>query len=107
MLKPLVHKSVQFMLVAMVTVFGASAWGNCACFCVEGQLTTMCTDVGEAQNNPNLCPSETSASCPQNFSTEGAGSYEAPNESAQNCRDVKVYDAVRGQYVTAKACNVI
>lgn len=111
MRKPLVHsmvnKPMRFMLVAMLMGFGASAWSDCACFCVEGELTTMCTDASQAQDSPNLCPPSSSASCPQSFSTDGASSYEAPNEHAENCRDVKVYDAVRGEYVTAKACNVI
>ena len=98
---------VRFMLVAAAMVFGASAWGNCACFCVEGKLATMCTEVDEAQAQPNLCPASSSASCPQNFSTEAKGSYDAPNESAQNCRDVMVYDAIEGEYVNAKACDVI
>ncbi|MGE0623132.1 MAG: hypothetical protein AB7I04_20105 [Pseudomonadales bacterium] len=107
MQKPMFRKSVQLMLAALVTVWGASAWSNCACFCVEGQLTTMCTDAAEAQNAANLCPSSSSASCPQSFSTEGASTYDSPQEGAENCRDVKVYDAILGKYVTAKACDVI
>jgi len=107
MRRPLMAKVVQIGLVAAATVSGVSAWGNCACFCVEGQLTTLCTEVDEAQGHPNLCPASSSASCPQNFSNEGKGSYDAPNDSAQNCRDVNVYDAIQGKYVTAKACDVI
>ena len=101
------QRSLKYVLVGMLTLVGSYAWSDCACFCVEGALTTMCTDAGEAQNSPNLCPADAGGSCPQQFSTEGAANYEAPNDSAVNCRDVKVYDAIRGEYVTAKACNVI
>jgi len=110
MRKPLyksILKSTQLMLVAVLAMFGASAWSNCACFCVEGQLQTLCTDLGDAQSGPNLCPDSSSASCPQQFNTDGASSYDAPDEHAQNCRDLKIYDAVRGEYVTAKACDVL
>lgn len=99
--------SLKYMTVAFLMLIGSSAWSDCACFCVEGELTTMCTDVGDAQSNPNLCPTNDSASCPQQTGADAGTTYEAPNAEAVNCRNIRVYDAIRSEYVTAKACNVI
>jgi hypothetical protein len=103
--------SLKYMLVALVTMLfmaaGTSAWSDCACFCVDGELATMCTEVGEAQDSPNLCPNNGSASCPQEPGAGSSAAFEAPSEGAVDCRNIRVYDAIRGQYVTAKACNVI
>ena len=101
------QNSLKYLLVAALMLIGSSAWCECACFCVDGELVTMCTNVGEAQDNPNLCPSSGSASCPQETGSSDSASYEAPSSDATNCRNVRVYDAIRGEYVTAKACNVI
>ena len=101
-------RSLKYGLVLVIgTLFSMSAWSDCACFCVNGELTTMCTDVHEAQNRPDLCPSDSSASCLPEAGEGTAASYEPPNSDATNCRDVRVYDAIRGEYVTAKACDVI
>lgn len=86
---------------------GSSAWSDCACFCVAGELKTLCTTVDEAQGNPRLCPPADSASCPQDDGASSNASYESPDGDAVNCRNVRVYDAVRGEYVDAKACDVI
>lgn len=101
------QSSLKYMLGAVLLLVGSAAWSDCACFCVDGELATMCTDVGEAQDNPNLCPTAGNASCPQEPEISSSASFEAPSESAVDCRNIRVYDAIRGQYVTAKACNVI
>ena len=100
------QNSLKYMLVAVLMLVGSSAWSDCACFCVDGELATMCTDLADAQDNPNLCP-QTGSSCPQEPEISSSSSYEAPSDSAVDCRSVRVYDAIRGEYVTAKACNVI
>lgn len=99
--------SLKFVLVTVLWLFGATAWSECACFCIEGSLKTACTDASEAQSGANLCPASDSASCPPPDSADSSNAYEAPNGAATNCRDVQVYDAIRGSYVTAKACDVI
>jgi hypothetical protein len=101
------QNSLKYMLVAALMLIGSTAWSDCACFCVDGELMTMCTQAGEAQDNPNLCPLNGTASCPQTSESSTSASYDAPSDDAVNCRDVRVYDAIRGEYVTAKACNVI
>jgi hypothetical protein len=95
------------MLVTFLMMIGSSAWSDCACFCVDGELQTMCTTVDGAQDNPGLCPITESAGCPQSNSDATSASYEAPEGDAINCRDVRVYDAIRGEYVSARACDVI
>ena len=99
--------SLKYMLAALFLVMGSSAWSDCACFCVDGELATMCTEVGEAQDSPNLCPNSGSASCPQEPEMSTSSALEAPSEGAVDCRNIRVYDAIRAEYVTAKACNVI
>jgi hypothetical protein len=98
--------SLKYMFLAMLMMIGSSAWSDCACFCVSGELQTMCTTVDGAQDSPVLCPTMGS-SCPPVADGGSSTAYEAPEQEAVNCRDVKVYDAIRGEYVTAKACNVI
>ena len=103
--------SLKYMLAAfllmVLLMVGASAWSDCACFCVDGELATMCTEVGEAQDSPNLCPNSGSASCPQEPEVGSSAAFESPAEGAVDCRNIRVFDAIRGEYVTAKACNVI
>jgi hypothetical protein len=101
------QSSLKYMLVAVLMLVGSSAWSDCACFCVDGELATMCTEVGEAQDNPSLCPDAASASCPQEPEISSSASFEAPTDGAIDCRSIRVYDAIRGHYVTTKACNVI
>ena len=102
---------LKYVLVTLVTMLcmtaGTFARSDCACFCVEGELATMCTEVGEAQDSPNLCPSRGSASCPQEPEFGSSATFEAPSDGAVNCRNIRVFDAIKGQYVTAKACKVI
>ena len=101
------QNSLKYLLAVGLMAFGSTAWSDCACFCVEGELTTMCTAVEEAQDSPNLCPDTGSAICPSEIGGSDATSYDAPEADATNCRTVRVYDAIRGQYVDAKACDVI
>ena len=101
------QSSLKYMLVALLMLVGSSAWSDCACFCVDGELATMCTDVAEAQDSPSLCPTNGTASCPQEAEASTSASYDAPADGAVNCRNIRVYDAIRGEYVTTKACNVI
>ncbi len=101
------QSSLKYMLAAGLMLVGSAAWSECACFCVEGELTTMCTAVEEAQDSPNLCPDTGSASCPIESGGAEAAIYEPPEADAINCRTVRVFDAIRGQYVDTKACDVI
>ena len=99
--------SLKYVFLAGLLFAGSTAWSDCACFCVEGELQTLCTTVDEAQDRPTLCPTADSATCPQDSGAASASTYDAPDDEAINCRSVRVYDAIRGAYVNARACNVI
>ncbi len=99
---------LPYLLAALLlSLVSSASWSDCACFCVAGELATLCTGVGEAQDNPNLCPDPADASCPQDSGGSTAQSFETPADGAIDCRSVRVYDAVRGEYVTTRACDVI
>ena len=69
------QSSLKYMLVAVLMLVGSSAWSDCACFCVDGELATMCTVLGEAQDNPDLCPDSASATCPQEPEISASASF--------------------------------
>ena len=54
---------MKSLLAIFLIAVGSSAWAECACFCANGAPTTMCTTVGEAQDNPTLCAAA-NLSCP-------------------------------------------
>jgi hypothetical protein len=95
-------------LLAVVAICLAStARGDCGCFCVDGERRTLCSGIGEAGDDPNLCPPLEPGACPMDPDAGTGTSYEAPAPNAVNCRDVRVYDPSRGQYVSVRACDVI
>jgi len=79
----------------------------CACFCVNGDLKTMCSSVEEAQANPTLCDATTPVRCPTEIGAEQGATYDPPHEAAGNCRDVRVFDPGQGGFTTVKACDVL
>lgn len=101
-------KMFTFKVAMVAGIFSLSplATAECACFCADGELKTLCTTVAEAQANPAVCPVYSAASCPLSSADAGGNSYDAPTEGAINCRDVQVWDSVRGRYVDVKACDV-
>lgn len=80
--------------LAMFTfgTMGASA-NECACVCLDGVKTTLCTSVADAQDNSSMCAkSAQTAACP----TSGAplnekGSVESPHADATGCRVASVW----------------
>ena len=81
-------------------------WADCGCFCVAGELETMCTNVDEAQGSSGICSTSAAASCPEEPGTRVSASYDAPADGAVNCRDIRVWDAIRGTFIDVKACDV-
>lgn len=98
--------SFKAALAAGILSLSPLAAAECACFCADGELKTMCTTVAEAQANPAVCPVYAASSCPLSSAAAGSNRYDAPAEGATNCRDVQVWDSVRGRYVDVKACDV-
>ena len=94
------------MLVSTM-LFSSPAAAECACFCVDGDLQTMCTTVEEAQAEPALCSAYSQNQCPSAPGGGASATYDAPENGATNCRDIRVYDALRGVFNTVKACDVL
>ena len=95
------------LVFSALMLFSANAAAECACFCVSGELKTMCTTVEEAQENPVLCSAYSRMDCPEEPGERPSASYEAPEEDATNCRDLRIFDALRGVFTSVKACDVL
>ena len=95
------------LVFGALMMFAGPASAECACFCVDGELKTMCTSVGEAQENPAMCGVYSHMACPEEPGDSASASYDAPEEGATNCRDLRVYDALRGVFTSVKACDVL
>ena len=98
---------LKTLLVVAAMCLATPVWGDCGCFCVDGERRTLCSGIGEAGDNPSLCPPLESGACPMDPDAGTGTSYEAPVLNAVNCRDVRVYDPSHGQYVSVRACDVI
>jgi hypothetical protein len=78
---------------------------QCGCLCVEGIPQTLCSSVEEAQLRPSLCGQQ---HCPDYVAVEEQGSrYVSPHAFADNCRDVRIWDAGREAYDGIKVCDVL
>ncbi len=81
------------------------AFLQCGCLCVEGVPQTLCSSVEEAQQRPGLCGQQ---HCPEYVAVEEQGErYVSPHAYAENCRDVRVWDAAREVYDGIKVCDVL
>lgn len=95
---------MKSLLAVILLAVGSTAWAECACFCANGELRTMCTTVGEAQDNPAMCATYKGVACP----VEAAQSetYDAP-EGAVDCRSMRVWDASGGSFADVAVCDVL
>ena len=99
------------MLKLMWLFVAQSHFVDCGCMCVEGMPRTLCQSVAEARQQPNMCGEQ--VSCPAPFmsdekapAAEAPIYYDAPAEHAQNCREVRVWDAAADAYAGVKVCDV-
>lgn len=95
------------LLLASGLFASGTAAAECACFCVDGELKTMCTTVEAAQENPTLCSAYRSLSCPEDPGDAPTASYAPPEAGATNCRDLRIFDALRGVFTSIRACDVL
>ena len=98
---------LKSIVVGVFLLLGSAAWSDCACFCVDGNLKTLCSTVEEAQENPAVCPLAESSVCPTSSDAASGWTYESEDEGAVNCRDVRVWDADDGVFHDVKACDVL
>lgn len=94
-------------LLGAVALLSSSASAECGCLCVNGTMKTLCTTVEEAQANPTLCDLSSPIACPTEFDGPAGATYDSPQDGADNCRDLRIYDPARGDFVSVKACDVL
>ena len=97
---------MRYSLIGLLMLLGSSAWADCACFCAESELRTMCTSVDEAQADTSSCAGANAAACPEASDQVNGATYDSPVVGAINCRDVRVWNSKRGVYVEIPACDV-
>ena len=96
--------SVGALLGALV-LSPVEAAAECACLCVDGAFSTVCTTPEEAREGAGACQAP-ARECPATPEAGEPASYEAPSAGTENCRDAQVYDATVGEHVTTKVCDV-
>ena len=106
---------MQLLLKSIVTslifILGSAAWAYddsdnmCACFCLEGSLKTLCTDVEDAQDGLNECSVSEVTICPNPTGNSSSWSYGAPEEGGFNCRDARIWK--NNGFVIIKVCDVL
>jgi hypothetical protein len=95
------------LLFGALALLSGSASADCACFCVDGNMKTLCSSVEEAQANPTLCDLSSPTACPSEFQGPEGATYDPPRDDTANCRDLRVYDPARGDFTSVKACDVL
>jgi hypothetical protein len=78
----------------------------CECFCVDGALQTLCTDLADAADRVDRCAGRSAERCPVNLEFGERRQYAAPVEGSTNCRDVSVYDPASDEHRAIKVCDV-
>ncbi len=96
---------LKSFVASVLFILGSTAWADCACACADGNLTTMCTTIEEAQAGTNECSVSEVTICPTPTHEGSAWSYEAPAAGATNCRDVTVWE--NNSFTAVKACDVL
>jgi hypothetical protein len=98
---------MKSLVTLILIVAGSSAWADCACFCVDGELRTMCSTVEEAQGNPTLCATYQGVACPVDSDQGDSVSYDSPKDGAVDCRNERVWDSLEGAFTDVKVCDVL
>ena len=93
-------------LLPLLLILTSNAWAECACFCADGALTTMCTTVAEAKANRGLCAARDPQSCPVDTREPSRARYGSPEAGAVNCRGSRVWDATRKTFADVRVCDV-
>lgn len=77
---------------------------NCDCFCVDGQLKTLCSDLAPAKASVNDCHQAIDCTIPlaEPFTPEV---YDAPTDGAENCRSARVWRRNFEDHQVVKICD--
>ena len=102
---------LKSIATSLILILGSAAWAHddsanmCACFCVEGSLQTLCTDMEDAQDGPNECSESEATICPIPTGEASGWRYDAPEAGSTNCRDARVWQ--NDAFAIVKVCNVL
>ncbi len=79
---------------------------DCACLCMDGQATTLCRSVEQAQLGAKLC--SLAQHCPQEgpVSDADAEPLTPPSAHALNCRAVRIWNPQHENFRTVNVCDV-
>lgn len=77
---------------------------DCECFCVEGQLKTLCSTLAPAKASVDLCHRSVDCTMPlaEPFSPED---YDTPTQGAENCRSARVWRRNFEDHQVVKICD--
>lgn len=93
------------LIVLSATLWSGPASAACECYCVDGQLRTLCSGVGEAQRGVTQCMDRAASLCPV-ADPAASQTYDPPDEDTENCRDASVWDPSADEFKTMKICDV-
>ncbi len=92
------------MLISLAVSAALQAQDSCACLCMNGEPTTLCTTVEHAQEQLSLC--SLAHQCPQVEPIQRSDPLPPPSGEALNCRAVRIWDAQYEQFRTVNVCDV-
>jgi len=86
-----------------------TAFGTCACRCVEGLARTVCTTLDEAAQNPTMCaPATHRGDCPAPPEGFEPQQFTPPLPGARDCREARLWDPDTGAYTTTtRVCDTV
>ncbi len=93
------------LIFLSAVLWSARASAACECYCVDGELRTLCSAVDEAQQGVTQCMDRAAGLCPVADSA-ASQAYDPPDEDAQNCRDASAWDPSAEEFRTLKICDV-
>jgi hypothetical protein len=94
------------MGMLLYALIPASGWAECGCFCVEGRLQTLCSNLQGAAAGTDSCAARAADECPVDLREFDRQHYAPPVEGAANCRDVRLWDATRQTHASVKVCDL-
>lgn len=94
------------LALSLATAAGSGA-ADCACLCVDGSYQTVCTAPEAVRAAGNVCQAQASKGCSVAADALEQEVYPAPQEGVDNCRAARVFDAVAGEHIVARVCDVL
>lgn len=94
------------MLLLMFALFSHPQFAACGCHCVDGVPRTLCQSIEEARVQPRLCPAQMRCPVDEHHGEQDPLYFDAPDEQAHSCREVRIWNPEQGAYAGVKICDV-